>query len=61
MATSPKQPRPAYVCNACGASAPKWVGQCADCGAWNSLEEQARLPRPGGRVGGRGGLAGPTD
>ena len=61
MATSPKLPRPAYVCNACGASAPKWAGQCADCGAWNSLEEQARLPKPGGRVGGRGGHAGPPD
>jgi len=29
-----------YVCRECGASSPKWSGQCADCGAWNSLEEQ---------------------
>ena len=28
-----------YTCNQCGAQAPKWAGQCADCGAWNSLEE----------------------
>ncbi|MDO9372585.1 MAG: DNA repair protein RadA [Gammaproteobacteria bacterium] len=28
-----------YTCNQCGAQAPKWAGQCGDCGAWNSLEE----------------------
>lgn len=28
-----------YTCNECGASQPKWAGQCPDCGAWNSLEE----------------------
>lgn len=25
--------------------APKWSGQCADCGAWNSLVEQRAAPR----------------
>jgi DNA repair protein RadA/Sms len=29
-----------YVCNSCGAVAPKWGGQCSDCGEWNSLIEQ---------------------
>lgn len=29
----------AYVCNECGADFPKWQGQCAACGAWNSLSE----------------------
>ena len=29
----------AYVCNACGAMAAKWLGSCPDCGAWNSLTE----------------------
>jgi len=29
-----------YVCNQCGAVSPKWGGQCADCGEWNSLIEQ---------------------
>ncbi|NND59125.1 MAG: DNA repair protein RadA [Gammaproteobacteria bacterium] len=33
--------RPVYVCEACGAQRPKWQGQCDDCGAWNSLTEQA--------------------
>jgi DNA repair protein RadA/Sms len=28
-----------YRCNECGAESPKWVGQCPDCGAWNSLVE----------------------
>jgi len=28
-----------YSCRACGALSPKWSGQCADCGEWNTLEE----------------------
>ena len=28
-----------YSCTQCGAQSPKWAGQCADCGAWNSLIE----------------------
>ena len=28
-----------YSCTECGAKAPKWTGQCIDCGAWNSLTE----------------------
>jgi DNA repair protein RadA/Sms len=30
-----------YQCNECGAQSPKWVGQCPECGAWNSLTESA--------------------
>ena len=26
-----------YVCQNCGAAAPKWQGQCAACGEWNTL------------------------
>ncbi|MGB7215268.1 MAG: DNA repair protein RadA [Gammaproteobacteria bacterium] len=33
------KPKTAYVCEACGAQSPKWQGQCADCGAWNTLVE----------------------
>jgi DNA repair protein RadA/Sms len=29
-----------YACTACGAQSPKWAGQCADCGAWNTLTEE---------------------
>jgi DNA repair protein RadA/Sms len=28
-----------YVCSDCGSSQTKWVGQCPDCGAWNTLTE----------------------
>jgi len=30
-----------FVCQQCGATYTKWVGQCGNCGAWNSLVEQA--------------------
>jgi DNA repair protein RadA/Sms len=43
--------RTEYVCQSCGMTSPKWQGQCADCGAWNSLVEalaQARPQRRGG-------------
>jgi DNA repair protein RadA/Sms len=29
----------AYTCTQCGATSPKWLGKCPDCGAWNTLEE----------------------
>ena len=29
-----------YVCQQCGAQAPKWAGQCSDCGNWNTLVEE---------------------
>jgi DNA repair protein RadA/Sms len=29
-----------FVCQECGAQAPKWMGRCAECGAWNSLVEE---------------------
>jgi len=35
---SPKA-RTAYVCAECGGEHNKWQGQCAECGAWNSLSE----------------------
>ncbi|MCK9284631.1 MAG: DNA repair protein RadA [Rhodocyclaceae bacterium] len=28
-----------YTCTECGASAPKWQGQCPGCGQWNTLVE----------------------
>src|SRR5689334_25174364 len=39
-----------FVCQNCGASFPKWAGQCADCGEWNSLVEAVgdKAPRGGG-------------
>jgi DNA repair protein RadA/Sms len=40
-----KSPKIVFVCQECGAQAPKWMGRCAECGAWNSLvEERAADP-----------------
>jgi DNA repair protein RadA/Sms len=34
-----------FVCTECGGTSPKWVGQCPDCGLWNTLEETRDAPR----------------
>jgi DNA repair protein RadA/Sms len=31
-----------HVCTACGHAEARWHGQCPDCGAWNTLVEEAR-------------------
>ncbi len=36
--------RTRYQCNACGAESGQWNGQCADCKAWNTLEESVVTP-----------------
>jgi DNA repair protein RadA/Sms len=38
-----------FVCQECGAQAPKWMGRCADCGAWNTLVEE-RVAEPAAAV-----------
>lgn len=38
-----------YTCSECGAQAFQWAGQCADCGAWNTLGETAAARSPGPR------------
>ena len=44
-----------FVCQACGASYPRWAGRCEACGEWNSIvEEAAREAAPKGLSGGRG-------
>ena len=35
------KPKKKYVCQQCGASSPRWQGQCDDCGGWNTLAEEA--------------------
>ncbi|MGE4503798.1 MAG: DNA repair protein RadA [Desulfovibrionaceae bacterium] len=37
-----------YRCTECGAQAPRWQGQCAGCGAWNTLAAQT-VTRTGAR------------
>ena len=36
-----------FVCQQCGHSYRKWVGQCTNCSAWNSLVEQVVEPELG--------------
>ena len=33
-----------YVCTECGYQAPRWMGQCAGCGAWNTMVEELQQP-----------------
>jgi DNA repair protein RadA/Sms len=37
-----------FVCQNCGAVAPRWAGKCAACGEWNTMVEEANAaPAPG--------------
>jgi DNA repair protein RadA/Sms len=36
-----------YACQSCGAVHAKWSGQCAACGAWNTLAEEVVSAPPG--------------
>lgn len=56
------KPKTVYVCSACGATTPRWLGRCAQCGEWGTLAEErvrsgpagraasARAAKPGGRA-----------
>ncbi len=35
-----------YVCQACGALFPKWIGRCTSCGGWNTILEES-APKKG--------------
>ena len=39
-----------YVCRECGGISPRWVGQCPDCQAWNTLEETVAAPPVSARL-----------
>jgi DNA repair protein RadA/Sms len=62
-AKSTSKARTAYVCGECGGEHNKWQGQCAECGAWNTLsaivlESAAAAASPAGR---RSSWAGKVD
>lgn len=40
-----KIPRTQYVCQQCGRAAPKPLGRCPQCGAWNSMVAEMAAPR----------------
>src|SRR5690554_1204362 len=48
----------AYVCNACGADYVRWLGQCTECKAWNTITEIRLAAAPASRS--RQGYAGAT-
>ena len=35
------RPAPSFICQNCGAVAPRWQGKCESCNEWNSLVEEA--------------------
>lgn len=35
--------RTQFICQNCGASYPKWIGKCDNCGEWNTLVEQVAV------------------
>jgi DNA repair protein RadA/Sms len=46
--------REVFVCQSCGTPSPKWQGQCAGCGEWNTLVAEVRSTAargPGGAAG----------
>lgn len=47
------KPQRSFVCQSCGAAHPKWAGRCEDCGAWNSIVEEATAS-PAAAAGGKG-------
>ncbi|MEX2520770.1 MAG: DNA repair protein RadA [Paracoccaceae bacterium] len=36
-----------FICSACGTTHKKWAGRCDECGAWNSVQEEAGLSAAG--------------
>ena len=38
------KPKVIFSCQECGAQSQKWLGRCAECGAWNSLVEERAVP-----------------
>ncbi|MGD9561646.1 MAG: DNA repair protein RadA [Pyrinomonadaceae bacterium] len=39
-----KQPATIFVCQNCGSQTRKWLGQCPECGEWNTVVEERFVP-----------------
>lgn len=39
-----KKIKSVYVCQKCGYENPKWYGKCPQCGEWDTMAEEARVP-----------------
>ena len=44
-----KKRKTVYVCQECGYDAPKWLGRCPGCGAWNTMVEETVMSELGQR------------
>ena len=51
--------RTQFVCRACGAVQPRWMGKCPECGEWDGLEEVKSAGR-GAAMDAHRGIAPPT-
>ena len=45
-----------YVCQSCGHRAPKWLGKCPECEAWNTLAEETVKGTSSNRKAGNGAV-----
>lgn len=41
-----KRPKTVYICQKCGATSPKWVGRCLECGEWGTIAEEIMATQP---------------
>jgi len=57
-----KSQKTIFSCQSCGYQAPKWMGKCPDCGAWDSFVEErpAALSQPGAGPSLAGSRTGPV-
>lgn len=57
-----KKPTARFVCTNCGAVTAAWAGRCAQCGEWNTLQEEAAVPAvmvSGGKLAAQGAVLQP--
>lgn len=40
-----------FVCSECGYAAPRWLGKCPSCGAFNTMQEELVAPAPAAKAG----------
>ncbi|MDO5722705.1 MAG: DNA repair protein RadA [Actinomycetaceae bacterium] len=45
-----KKPQVTFLCSECGWSAPKWMGQCRECGQWGTMSEFSVPSSSSGRI-----------